>query len=55
MMKRKKILKLERYNDRYGCRSKIDLLLRSFHTSPEEQRIRIKVKKLEIEKKLCNW
>ena len=28
----KKIQKLERYNDRDGCRPKINLLLPSFHT-----------------------
>ena len=32
----KKIQKLERYNDRDGCRPKINLLLASFHTYRED-------------------
>jgi hypothetical protein len=32
-----RIQKLESYKDRHCCRSKIDLLLHSFHTSLEEQ------------------
>jgi hypothetical protein len=32
----KKIQKLERYNDRHGCRPKINLLLASFHTYRED-------------------
>ena len=36
----KKIQKLERYNDRHGCRPKINLLLGSFHTYRVDQRIK---------------
>lgn len=36
----KKIQKLERYNDRHGCRPKINLLLGNFHTYREDQWIK---------------
>jgi len=36
----KKIQKIERYNDRHGCRPKINLLLGSFDTYRVDQRIK---------------
>lgn len=38
--KSKKIQKFERYNDRRGCRPKINLLLGGFHTYRVDQRIK---------------
>ena len=36
----KRIQKIERYNDRHGCRPKINLLLGSFDTYRVDQRIK---------------